>query len=762
MACACASSLVPPCALTAGKLAAPVPPCSIRTSVGRPLPAVLPKTAVRAFGAPLGRWRTNARCASHPTALRSHLGASALRLWSHQGVRCCSSTTTAEPNVVAAEGSPLPRLENAAGTAEDGSKPADRVAPAQPAGDPGSEPAIKSSSGPKKTSGVDYTTLLACSLEVEVPARIEQVIQYEDRSVCLRLRTLEGSGTLHLSWHTSAARLCLGDPPARGGASEVFSFGEQVNQLLNGKVLQSVSLPAAWDRVAELQVGVRPTPDPATHRLFLEVQGRHSNLLLTDGDRNILAAGYQVGKGQSSLRQLQVGGHYTLPPPPSSGLAPSAFQPAPEWQDTVTRAAQLAADGKGKKGSGGSGSLKGGLTRAFQGVSPGLVADLADDAGVSPSAAPDSLSQEQWAALHGAWLRWLARIDTNSFAAASTPHQGRISVIGVGTHSHAGSVSELVHQYHSSARGEEEAGLLREQLGRALGQAQTRLRSKIANFEKQAQGTDFAAETQKLADLLMANLHQVGSRADSVEVEDWDTGELRMIPLDPTKTGVQNAEALYKRAGKQRRAIEKVQPLLEAALAEEEYLEEVKLTLEQLGADEMDALRDIREELVAGKHMRSPTVDGALAKKAAAKARKIAKRRQNPLAAFRCFVSPGGFPIIVGRNNKQNDELTHNVAKPADIWMHARGCPGAHVILQHSSDRADAPGDADILAAADLAAYFSKKRDELFCEVITTSPKHLSRFKGARPGQVLVAREKVVLASPKRAPSFFPPPDEDE
>lgn len=72
--------------------------------------------------------------------------------------------------------------------------------------------------------------------------------------------------------------------------------------------------------------------------------------------------------------------------------------------------------------------------------------------------------------------------------------------------------------------------------------------------------------------------------------------------------------------------------------------------------------------------MRAVSTDGSMAAKAKSKARK--SQKQQRLAAFRQFTSPGGFPILVGRSNRQNDELTHSIAKPADTWLHARGVPG--------------------------------------------------------------------------------------
>ena len=82
----------------------------------------------------------------------------------------------------------------------------------------------------------------------------------------------------------------------------------------------------------------------------------------------------------------------------------------------------------------------------------------------------------------------------------------------------------------------------------------------------------------------------------------------------------------------------------------------------------------VQEELVTSGYMRAVSTDGSMAAKAKAKTRKTLKQQR--LSAFRQFSSPGGFPILVGRNNRQNDELTHSIAKAADTWLHARGVPG--------------------------------------------------------------------------------------
>ena len=90
--------------------------------------------------------------------------------------------------------------------------------------------------------------------------------------------------------------------------------------------------------------------------------------------------------------------------------------------------------------------------------------------------------------------------------------------------------------------------------------------------------------------------------------------------------------------------------------------------------------------------------------------------------------------VLVGRNNIQNDELSHRVAKEGDIWMHVRGFPGAHTLLQVPSGRE--ASEEDVQCAADLAAFFSKARGEGRAPVILASPADLKRPKGSRPGQV--------------------------
>jgi predicted ribosome quality control (RQC) complex YloA/Tae2 family protein len=107
--------------------------------------------------------------------------------------------------------------------------------------------------------------------------------------------------------------------------------------------------------------------------------------------------------------------------------------------------------------------------------------------------------------------------------------------------------------------------------------------------------------------------------------------------------------------------------------------------------------------------------------------------------------------LVVGRNSRQNDRVTFSVARPSDRWFHARGVPGAHVLLR--LDPGQEPSDAHIQSAADVSAFLSKARGHgRASEVTMASPRHLKRPRGAPPGAVVILdnQEEVIYGDPER------------
>lgn len=114
---------------------------------------------------------------------------------------------------------------------------------------------------------------------------------------------------------------------------------------------------------------------------------------------------------------------------------------------------------------------------------------------------------------------------------------------------------------------------------------------------------------------------------------------------------------------------------------------------------------------------------------------------------FRAFRIEPNFIVYVGKDSRQNDELTLHFAKPNDIWMHARGCPGSHTVLRDTSGK-NTFGKDVIKAAASIAAYFSKARNAKYVPVAYTEKKYVVKRKGMEPGKVQMMRESIVMAEP--------------
>jgi predicted ribosome quality control (RQC) complex YloA/Tae2 family protein len=279
----------------------------------------------------------------------------------------------------------------------------------------------------------------------------------------------------------------------------------------------------------------------------------------------------------------------------------------------------------------------------------------------------------------------------------------------------------------------------------------------------------------------MSNVHAVQAGATEVTVTDWDTSAEVTIPLGDGRTPVPDVAAkLYKEARRLRRGAEAVAPLLEAARADVAVVEAAAARLDGLPAlgEEGEAalapaaldarnavLQEVRQALEA-KGWLPPWREAGLEARGAALAKRAAKRTGGgggggssgdsplPTSPFRRFTSPSGLTVLVGRNNRDNDRLSMRVANPGDTWLHARGVPGAHVVLRAppgGAEGASLPDEADLRFAASIAAFYSKARDGSVVDVSHTPARHVKKPRGAPPGLVTLLQEAVVRVRPDDA-----------
>ena len=302
----------------------------------------------------------------------------------------------------------------------------------------------------------------------------------------------------------------------------------------------------------------------------------------------------------------------------------------------------------------------------------------------------------------------------------------------------------------------------RDRLERALRRAAERTQKKRGALENEAAEAAKGEALGKWAQLVVSNLYRIDERATTATVEDWDDGGKEVTLTFDLKTyssPLEQAEAAFKKARRQKRGVEVIESLqLEALEAEEE----IKRLLEQTAgyADEPYAIEKLRDDLLADakRAKRLNLKPAELAPAAAPAAAAAAPPKAKGGWSGRRFETPSGVPILVGRNKKENEKLSLDIAKDPDVWLHARGAPGAHVIIQYSQAKKAAREDeeareVDLQMAADLAAFYSDLRNERKAEVMFCNPKHISKPRKAPVGAVRVSKEGgTVLGRPEDVP----------
>ena len=258
----------------------------------------------------------------------------------------------------------------------------------------------------------------------------------------------------------------------------------------------------------------------------------------------------------------------------------------------------------------------------------------------------------------------------------------------------------------------------------------TRITKKLAIQEKELEATFDRERLRQLGDIVTANIHRIVKGHTTVRCEDFYDENMAEIdiPISPILSPQQNAAKFYKDYAKLKNAEKELTKQI--SLGEEE-LHYLKSVLDELNRADTEAeLEEIRRELQDGGYIRAD------AGKKRMKQAKVAPMR---------FESTDGYPIYVGRNNRQNDELTFKLARKDDIWCHASKVHGSHVII---SCGGTTPPDDTITQAAQLAAYYSETTAGQNIAVDVTPVKQVKKLPGAKPGMVIYHTYRTVIANP--------------
>ena len=551
-----------------------------------------------------------------------------------------------------------------------------------------------------------------------IGARVEKIQQPARDMVVLQLR---GKARLLLSASGNRPRFHVTQASYENPAQPPM-FCMLLRKHLAGGRIAAIEQPPA-ERSVELTLDCTDEMGtPCQKRLILELMGRNSNLILTDGENRILDCMRRVDFEMSEQRQVLPGLFYHRPPRQEGKLTPQELtKPALERLLAQTAAPV---------------HLDRWIVDHVAGISPLIARELAFDFCGETDADVLTLDRARLAEALTQPSLLQARQPTLLLCGGRPKDFTYCPIRQYSAYMTARtmpSFSALLDAFYTETEQRERMLQKSQSLRRSVTNLLERTRRKLAAQRKEREASLDRETLRRRGDIVTANLHAMTRGMTVLRAEDFyqeDMPEIE-IPLRPELSPQQNAARFYKGYNKAKHAEKILAEQIARGEIEEEYLGAV---LDELNRAESERdLAEIRAELEAGGYVRSAD-----------------RRRQQKQPASRPmrFRSSDGFEILVGRNNRQNDQLSLKTARRDDLWLHNQKFHGTHVIICCAG--APVP-DGTITEAAMLAAWYSQAREGQNVPVDVTQVRNLRKPNGAKPGMVVYDRYRTVIVTPDAA-----------
>ena len=556
-------------------------------------------------------------------------------------------------------------------------------------------------------------------------AKIEKIYQPSRDEVTLTLRLGRDVRRLVLNAGTSSPRVSLSDLNRENPAAAPTFCMLLRKHLAGARLIRAEQI--GFERCARFVfAGYDEMGYAAERYLVAEVMGKYSNLMLLDADDRITAVLRPVDFSTSRLRQVLPGMKYELPPPQDK-VDPTTETREGFLQKYADHPSETAIDRF--------------IVSTYLGTSRQVACEIAYRAAQNTDARLCDAPGERVWDVFSDWFRALAedRVTPTlllspdgtpaDFAYAPVTYRGE-NYRNVTYPDFAGLFDAYFAERDRSERVKQRA----QDLIRLLSGAEGRLSRKLEAQTGELADTERASSYRETGDLIIANLYRLsrGDRVVSLIDYNQDPPASVTVELDPRLSPSDNAERYYKLYRKAKKAREVLTSQIALCREELAYLDSVSAFLDR--AETEQDLSDLRDELYRAGY--------------ASRMKNYAPSKQNKPSRPIETMTPGGYRLLIGRNNLQNDHLTFRVAGRDDLWFHAKGVPGSHVILV--CDGAE-PSAEDYTFAASLAAGYSNAGGgEAVVPVDYTRVRNVKKPAGAKPGFVIYKTNYTANVTPER------------
>lgn len=549
-------------------------------------------------------------------------------------------------------------------------------------------------------------------------SRVERVNAPTADEIVLNLRTEDRrSVKLCLSASSSIPKVNITEV-VKDNPLQASALCMHLRKHLNSAKLLSAEQPG-FERVIKLTF---QTTDelgfPRTEFIYCEIMGKYSNVILTDENDRIINCVKPVDITTSSKRQVLPGMKYEAPPPQDKLIPTDADAEA--FAALCEKYGECDADGF--------------FIKCFRGFSPLLSREAAYLA--KSSGRP---VRGHGAALYAVFRNMINRCNSADFSPCIVYDNKKpldfsvfeIKQYGDGANTVGfDSISECIDRFYSERENSERIKQRGGDILRIINTAEGHIKKKMQNIDDDLKRCEDTEKYKIYGDLITANLYRAEKGAPSISVENYydENCPKLEIPLDPRLSASSNAQKYYKKYNKLKTAKTEAAKRAEQAKAELAYIQTVADALSRSETEE--DLEQLRAELYE---------TGYASRMKDEKKKKPSKPR--PLR----FMTDGGYTVLVGKNNTQNDRLTLKDSSRYDWFFHVKDAPGSHVIMV--SDEKE-PSVEDFTQAAVLAAYYSSKREGQNVEVDYTLVKNVKKPAGSAPGYVIYHQNYSAVVTP--------------
>lgn len=474
----------------------------------------------------------------------------------------------------------------------------------------------------------------------------------------------------------------------------------------NGRII-SITQPGL-ERVINFEIEhLNELGDICRKVLIVELMGKHSNIIFCDDQKHIIDSIKHIGLQTSSVREVLPGRDYFIPNT-TNKLDPLNITKEQFTEHVFNQACPI-----GK-------SLYGSLT----GISPTVSEDILNIAGLDSSIPSNELSEIERYHLFNIFSNYIDRIKEQNYKPViyyRNEEPIEFSSLPLTTYEESvsksfTSISNVIENYYAQkdfiTRMRQRSADLRQVVNSIFSKETKKYDLQL----KQLKDTQKRDKYKIYGELLTAYGYSSPENAKELKCLNYYTNEDITIPLNPDLTALENAKKYFDKYGKLKRTYEALSKIVIETKNTIDHLESISTALD-LATNEND-LKELKEELIQYGYIHRKSTD------------KKSKYVSKPLH----FIYNNEYHIYIGKNNYQNEKVTFKIATGNDWWFHSKGIPGSHVIVKSLSEELP---DHIFEVAGNLAAYYSKGRNQEKVEIDYTMKKNVKRVNGAAPGFVI-------------------------